>query len=113
MTTSDEKVLNKLIKRITIIGGIITVSASLLLAVTVSYGFIYDTERNIQNNTLELERVNDNLKELNASRLEEEQFKGISIADRSNIKDQLRKIEDQNNAMIRMITIFIAENPKK
>lgn len=112
MTASEEKIIDKAIKKTTLIGTSIGILAAVFAALGVCYGFYYNTTTKLENHDLKIDTIQKQINVLDEKHLDDEIFKGTYKVEIQSINDKVEKIDEKQDMMISMMAEYFLNKEK-
>lgn len=104
--TNDQ--LERHLKRWSIKANVIAVVSAIIMALSFGYGFYYNTNAQLQQNTSDIKEIKVDVEEINDKVTDNSVFKGSSQAELNALKDQVKRIEDKQDKMLDMMAEYFA-----
>jgi preprotein translocase subunit SecF len=91
--------LEKHIKKTTLTSNFLSMFIALTTALSVGYGFYYNTKMTLENNTTDIQEVQQEVKKIETNMQEVEVYKGVSEVELKDLKSNVNKIENNLSLM--------------
>jgi uncharacterized protein HemX len=97
--TQEGQLLEKHIKKTTLTSNFLSMFIALATALSVGYGFYYNTKITLENHTSDIQEVELEVKKIQTNMQEVEVYKGVSEVEVKELKENVNKIENNLSIM--------------
>lgn len=97
------QVLESHIKKTTITSNAVSVLIALITAVTICYGFYFNTNATLNNHTQSIKEVKEDVGIIKEKISNSKSFEGVTQAQQNDMKARIQRIEDKQDQMIELI----------
>jgi uncharacterized protein HemX len=97
--TQEGQLLEKHIKKTTLTSNFLSMFIALATALSVGYGFYYNTKITLENHTNDIQEVELEVKKIQTNMQEVEVYKGVSEVEVKELKENVNKIENNLSIM--------------
>lgn len=97
--TQESATLEKHIKKTTLTSNFLSMFIALATALSVGYGFYYNTKMTLENHTNDIQEVQQEVKKIETNMQEVEVYKGVSEVEVKELKENVNKIENNLSLM--------------
>lgn len=96
--------LEKHLKKTTIISNVVSLIVALFVAIGVGYGFYYTTKSTLQQHSIDIKDIKDDVSIIKQDMTNTAIFKGMTEAEQKNLQDRLTRIEASQDKMLEILS---------
>mgnify|MGYP003655151107 CR=1 FL=1 len=93
MTVQESIILEKHLKKSTIISNVISICIGLIVAIGVGYGFYFSTKTTLASHSLDIIEIKDDVTKLNVITNETLVFRGVSTSELNSLNSRVIKLD--------------------
>jgi len=98
--TADHETLERHLKKSSLVSNTVSLVIALITALSVGYGFYYNTKATLQQHTTDIQEVKDEVQTVNKRINETDVFKGISEERFKEMDDKITKIDEKLDKLL-------------
>lgn len=89
------ELLEKHLRKTSIVSNVISITIALFTALSVGYGFYYNTRATLENHTSDITEIKGNVKEIQLKVTEIDIYKGVSAVEIVALQEKVDKMDDK------------------
>lgn len=98
--TADQETLERHLKKSSLVSNSISLVIALITALSVGYGFYYNTKSTLQQHTIEIKEVKQEVRDVNQKINDTDVFKGISEERFKEMDEKITKMDEKLDKLL-------------